>query len=98
MAQISTIKSFWIEDFDKDGNLDIVAVGNSYAPEVKTGRLSGSLGLMLRGAGGGIFKIIAPSSSGLIAQGDVRRIVKIRGKKIFLLVSKHNDKFTKVQY
>ena len=98
MAQISSIKSFWIEDFDKDGNLDVIAVGNSYAPEVGTGRINASLGTMFKNTGKGIFKVIPPSKSGIIAQGNVRQILKIKGKKNFLLVSKHNDKFIQIQY
>jgi enediyne biosynthesis protein E4 len=97
-AQISCIKSFCIEDFDKDGNLDIIAIGNSHAPEVGTGRLDASLGIMLKGTGKGDFKIISPSKSGILAKGDTRQILKIQSKKDFLLISRRNDQFIQLNY
>ena len=97
MAQVSSIKSFWVEDFDKDGNLDVIAVGNSYAPEVGTGRVNASLGILLKNIGKGVFKVIPSSKSGIIAYGDVRHILKIKGKKNILIVSRHNDRFVQIQ-
>ena len=98
MAQISAIKSCWVEDIDKDGNLDIILIGNSYAPEVGTGRLDASLGLMLKGSGKGSFEAISPLKSGINVSEDVRQIIKINGKKPFILVSKHNSNFIKLEY
>ena len=98
MAQISSIKSFCVEDFDKDGNLDVIAVGNSYAPEVGTGRMNASLGTILKSSGKGIFKVIPSLKSGIIAQCNVRQILKVKNKRNFLVVSKHNDKFIQIRY
>ena len=97
VAQMSTIKSFWVEDMDKDGNLDVLLIGNSYAPEVGTGRLDASLGVMLKGSGKGNFKAISSSNSGINIRGDTRQIINIKNKKPFLLISKHNDKFIKLE-
>ena len=98
MAQIGAIKSCLIEDIDKDGNLDIIAVGNSYAYEVGTGRLDASLGIMLKGSGKGTFKVIPSLKSGIIAQGDTRQIIKIKAKKPLILISRHNEKFLRLDY
>ena len=97
MAQMSTIKNFWVEDMDKDGSLDVILIGNSYAPEVGTGRLDASLGMMLKGSGKGNFKTISSLSSGINIRGDTRQIINIKNKKPFLLISKHNDKFIKLE-
>ena len=97
VAQMSTIKNFWVEDMDKDGNLDVIIIGNSYAPEVGTGRLDASLGIMLKGFGKGNFKAISSLNSGINISGDTRQIVNIKNKKPFLLISRHNNKFTKLE-
>ena len=93
MAQISSIKSFYLEDIDKDDILDVIVIGNSYAPEVGTGRLDASLGIMLKGLSKGKFEVISPLKSGINTLGDTRQIIKIKAKKSFLLVSKNNGKF-----
>lgn len=96
LAQISAIRDFYIEDFDKDGNLDLVAIGNSYAPEVGTGRLDASVGLLLKGGGKGVFNVVNASKSGINIQGDTREVIKINGKNPFLLVSRQNEKFLRI--
>ena len=93
MAQISSIKSFYLEDIDKDDILDVIVIGNSYAPEVGTGRLDASLGIMLKGLNKGKFEVISPLKSGINTLGDTRQIIKIKAEKSFLLVSKNNGKF-----
>jgi enediyne biosynthesis protein E4 len=98
MAQMSCLKSFYIEDFDKDGNLDVLAVGNSHAPEVGTGRLDASLGIMLKGSGKGSFQVIVSSKSGINVNGDTRQVLKIKGNKNFLLISRHQNKFIQLDY
>jgi hypothetical protein len=98
IAQMSTVRSFWVEDFDKDSNLDIILIGNSYASEVGTGRSDASLGIMLKGSGKGNFSTISSLKSGIVAKGEVRQIMKIKGKTPFLLISKRNDKFISLSY
>jgi len=73
MAQISSVKCFLTEDFDEDGNLDIVLAGNMYETEVETPRNDASYGLFLRGDGMGNFKSVSPSKSGLYIKGDVKK-------------------------
>ena len=93
MAQISSIKSFHVEDFDKDGNLDVIIIGNSHALEVGTGRLDASIGLMLKGLGKGDFKVAPTLESGINTQGDVRQIIKIKSKKPSFIISRNSGKF-----
>lgn len=93
MAQISSIKSFYLEDTDKDDILDVIVIGNSYDPEVGTGRLDASLGIMLKGLSKGKIEVISPLMSGINTLGDTRQIIKIKAKKSFLLISKNNGKF-----
>ncbi len=46
-AQVSTINTIWIEDFDADGHKDILAVGNNYEISTQLGRMDASHGLFL---------------------------------------------------
>jgi enediyne biosynthesis protein E4 len=98
LAQMSTIKSIWVEDLDKDGNLDAILVGNSYAPEVGTGRFDASLGVFLKGSGNGNFTAISNQKTGINLSGDTRQIIKIQTKKPFYLISKNNGAFQRLDF
>ncbi len=53
IAQISTINDFMIDDFDNDGQKELLAVGNNYEISTQLGRMDASHGILLRfGAAG----------------------------------------------
>ncbi len=95
-AQISSINKILIEDFDGDGNKDLVLLGNLYVSEVETPRNDASYGHFMKGDGKGSFKAIPAHKSGLYVKGDVKdaSIIHI-GKKekgmMALLIAKNND-------
>jgi len=62
------------EDINNDGNLDILAVGNSYAPEVISGRMDALNGVTLLGKGDGTFDFIQSGNSGFFVSGDAKGI------------------------
>lgn len=72
-AQLSTINDIVVDDFDKDGNPDIITGGNSSDPEIGTGDYDAMATLLLKGNGKG--KFLANVNSGLPNDGEVRRIV-----------------------
>jgi len=76
-AQIAPIFGISIEDVDADGNLDIIAIGNSYAPESLNGRYDASNGSVLKGNGMGDFTSIKMNQSGLAVMGDGKALVKL---------------------
>jgi hypothetical protein len=86
LAQISPVLAIQVQDFDGDGNLDIVLSGNEYGNEISTGRLDASKGLFLKGNGRGKFKEIHLSQSGLNFDGDSKALVKIKSSKGNLLL------------
>lgn len=93
LAQISSINQFVINDFNEDGNLDVVLAGNLYNSEVETPRNDASLGLYLEGDGKGNFKAKTILESGLKIVGDVRGmelIVTNNGIK-HIVVAKNDD-------
>ena len=71
-----------IEDFNRDGNLDILLAGNLYASEVETPRSDAGIGLVLAGNGKGAFEPIPYSKSGLLLDKDVQalRMIPIKGE------------------
>jgi hypothetical protein len=70
LAQIAPLQGIVAGDFDGDGQADIYAVQNSYAPIPAVGRLDGGLSQLLRGDGHGHFTVVTPADSGLIVPGD----------------------------
>lgn len=76
-AQISPVYGMVAEDFDSDGNLDILLAGNDYTTEVFSGRHDASIGLYLRGDGKGNFKPVKVNESGFFADGDAKGMAAI---------------------
>lgn len=91
-AQLSCINQIMVQDYDKDGNLDVLISGNMYNSEVETPRNDAGHGLFLKGNGKGQFRSIAATDSGFFTPGDVKNMEKIRVKdKNYLLVTKNNS-------
>ncbi len=78
IAQLAPINAIVADDLDGDGKLDLLCVGNSFAPEPSTGRFDGGLGLLLKGDGRGGFTPLSPAQSGIVVPGDARSVVAIR--------------------
>ena len=93
MAQVSPANEFILRDFDKDGNKDILLAGNSYSPDVETGRYDAGNGLLLLGDGKGNFREVNGMVSGFWASREARHIAEVNlanGKKM-ILVANNND-------
>ncbi len=86
MAQIAPVNSIICSDVNGDGITDIIIAGNEYQAGVMPGRYDASYGLLLTGTGKGQFKVVAPATSGLIIDGDVKdlKIVTVGKRKILL--------------
>ncbi len=71
-AQLAPLNAVVAADFDGDGHLDLLAAGNSHAPEPTTGRFDGGVGVVLKGDGRGGFVALSPAQAGVVATGEVR--------------------------
>jgi hypothetical protein len=78
-AQLSVINGMVAEDFDGDGNLDLVMAGNDFGTEPGTGRYDAFDGLYLKGDGKGGFAPLSILKSGVYLPGDQKSLVKLRG-------------------
>lgn len=97
-AQLSCINQIMIDDYDKDGNLDVLITGNMYNSEVETPRNDAGHGMFLKGNGKGEFKSIPPIQSGFFTPGDVKNmeLIKVKGKS-YLLLTKNNSNLQSVK-
>lgn len=80
-AQFAPVNSIVCTDVDNDDLMDIILAGNEYQTEVMRGRYDASYGCYLKGTGGGKFKAVSASVSGLILNGDVKDIALIHSSK-----------------
>ncbi|HMH23215.1 MAG TPA: VCBS repeat-containing protein [Puia sp.] len=91
-AQVSVINGMVVDDFDGDGNLDVLINGNDYGTEVGTGRYDAFNGLLLKGDGAGGFAPLSILQSGIYIPGNGKALVKLRGSGGNYLVAASQNK------
>jgi enediyne biosynthesis protein E4 len=80
-AQIAPVFGTLIEDFNDDGNLDVLMVGNDFGNEISVGRLDAFNGLLLIGDGNGDFSVQNINQSGFCVSGDAKGLVRLTNAK-----------------
>jgi enediyne biosynthesis protein E4 len=90
-AQIAPVYGLLAEDVDGDGNLDLLGVGNSFAPEIIYGRFDALRGLTFLGDGKGGFRYMGPEKSGFFVEGDGKGIVRMETPNGPLIVASQNN-------
>ncbi|XMO88037.1 VCBS repeat-containing protein [Algibacter sp. AS12] len=99
-AQLSSINKILVDDYDNDGALDAIIVGNLFASEVETPRNDAGYGLFLKGKNNGSFIAKQASESGFFAHGDVKdmNIITVENQAyIILAINNDNLKFVKIK-
>jgi enediyne biosynthesis protein E4 len=76
-AQVAPLFGLHMLDADGDDNLDLLAVGNSYATELTVGRYDAAIGLYLKGDGRGKFKFVPANQSGFATTGDAKGLATL---------------------
>jgi hypothetical protein len=79
-AQFSVINGMVADDFDGDGNLDLLINGNDFGTTVGIGRYDALNGLLLKGDGAGSFTPLSILQSGIYIPGDGKALVRLRGR------------------
>jgi hypothetical protein len=90
-AQFSTINDMVIDDFDKDGIIDILVCGNSDDASVIIGVYDATSALLLKGTGKGNFAAVSPAESGLALRGESRRLVYLKNTGNTMLIFLKNN-------
>lgn len=77
-AQVSVLNGMVADDFDGDGNLDLLINGNDFGTEVSIGRYDALNGLLLKGDGKGGFTPLSIARSGIYLPGNGKALVKLK--------------------
>jgi hypothetical protein len=93
VAQVAPVYAIVTNDFDKDGNMDILLAGNMYDLKPDVGRLDANDGIMLKGDGKGGFQPLSHVQTGVQVRGQVRNAVTIplENNKRAILLARNND-------
>ena len=91
-AQFSNVNDILVRDFNFDGNLDVLLVGNLFVSEIETTRNDAGTGVVLLGDGKNNFKEMSSFESGFFAREDAKKMKIItKGKEKLLIVANNND-------
>ena len=93
-AQTAPVNGMLVEDFDDDGSLDVLMVGNDFGNEVSVGRLDAFNGLLLKGDGTGKFKSVNISESAFYVSGDAKGLIRVtnsQGKPVIMASQNRSD-------
>lgn len=78
IAQISSINTIILDDFNGDQHPDILIGGNLYDAEVETARNDAGFGLLLAGDGNDNFHPVHWEESGFFIPYDVKQMISVR--------------------
>lgn len=95
-AQFAPIFGSLAQDFNHDGFLDVLLVGNSDAFESYTGPYNASMGTLLLGNGQGEFSYVAQTESGLYLEHDQKALGSIYTGQEHLIIVTNNNAETQI--
>lgn len=92
VAQFSAINGFLFNDFDGDGDREVLAAGNFFPYKPQLGRCDASMGVILKYDGDGTFTCEVQSD--LWLTGDIRSMALVRSSNgtARVVVSRNNDR------
>jgi hypothetical protein len=92
-AQFAPVFGMVASDYNRDGNLDLLLVGNSHASDTGTGYYDASNGTLLAGNGKGGFAAVAAKAAGFSVRGDAKAMARLvtQDEKPLVLVSVNAD-------
>lgn len=91
-AQVSNVFDILSDDFNGDGNKDLLMVGNHLWAEVESGAYDASKGFVFLGNDRGEFEFLPNRIHGLWATEEARKVRKIQlanGKQLILVANSH---------
>jgi hypothetical protein len=91
-AQFAPATEILYEDFDKDGNKDLLLLGNKSDNRLKLGSMDANYGCLLRGNRSGTFEYVPQSVSGMAVVGDVKSVVELQiGNQTQIVIGAFNQ-------
>ncbi len=96
-AQIAPVFGMLANDYDADGNTDLLLTGNSYSFNVYDGQQDAFIGLWLKGDGKGGFTPVQGRESGFFVDGDAKALAElVLGNGSSLILAAQNSGYLKV--
>jgi enediyne biosynthesis protein E4 len=98
-VQYSPVFGILARDINKDGNVDLICVGNDYSTETLNGYYDAGIGNCLLGDGKGNFESLDVNASGFLVDRDAKAMVTIpvQGKELFI-VTQNSDSLVAFTY
>jgi len=93
-AQFGPVFGILANDYNGDGNADLLLAGNSYSSNVETGRYDAFIGLFLEGDGKGRFSPVPARESGFFVDGDAKGMAELTthdGSSLILAAQNSGD-------
>ena len=91
-AQLSMLNGLSVNDYDGDGNLDVIMNGNDFGTETTLGRYDALNGLMLHGDDKGNFTPLSIMQSGIYVPGNGKAMVSLKSSKGKCLLTASQNK------
>ncbi len=76
-AQYAPVYGILAEDFDHNGTVDLLLMGNNSRMRLRVGKVDANHGVMLSNRGGWQFTEMATDQTGLFVRGDVRDVKRV---------------------
>ena len=96
-SDFSPVYAISANDFNGDGNIDLLLCGNLENARIRIGKIDANYGVLLTGDGKGKFTYVNQTESGLSLRGNVRDILKldtINGNHLLLIGVNNNAPVT----
>ncbi|MCB0572088.1 MAG: VCBS repeat-containing protein [Phaeodactylibacter sp.] len=98
-AQAAPAFGILADDFDSDGFIDILMVGNDHGVQPTLGRMDAMNGLFLKGDGAGHFKALSIAESGFYVPGNAKALASIFvGNQRAVITTQNNDVLLAFRY
>lgn len=92
-CQYAPVNDLLVEDFDKDGYLDVLLVGNDFSAESNYGRFDAFTGGFLKGSPSGFHWVPSKESGFYVAQqSNALRVATDRQGRRLILAGQNNDR------
>lgn len=92
-SQTAPVFGMLTNDYNADGNTDIILAGNSYSTSISDGQYDSFCGLLLAGDGKGKFIPVPSRESGFFVDGDSKAMAELtmQNGSSMILVSRNSD-------
>lgn len=89
-AQFSSVFGITVNDYNADGNADIILTGNMYDMHPYQGRMDASNAVLLKGNGKGNFTALSILQSGIYIPGNARSLIQFPYKESLAIAAAQN--------